>query len=221
VGQAVKLERMRTAIATDLHDDIGASLSQIAVLSEVARVDRNLGQPQANDRLDRVATLARELADSMSDVVWSIRAEPEGVDSLIRRMREFAIDLLESQAIGFELRAPQKSPHLQLSLQARRQLFLIFKECIHNAARHSRGTAVVADFEVAGQEILLRVRDNGRGIDDTGGVPGANGGNGIPSMKRRAESLGGRMEWTASPGGGCTAEAHLPVKHSAFGKAGL
>jgi signal transduction histidine kinase/ligand-binding sensor domain-containing protein len=221
VGQAVKLERMRTAIATDLHDDIGASLSQIAVLSEVARVDRNLGQPQANDRLDRVATLARELADSMSDVVWSIRAEPEGVDSLIRRMREFAIDLLESQAIGFELRAPQKSPHLQLSLQARRQLFLIFKECIHNAARHSRCTSVVAEFEVAGQEILLRVRDNGRGIDDTGGSPGRNGGNGIPSMKRRAESLGGRMEWTASPGGGCTAEAHLPVKHSAFGKLGL
>ena len=221
VGQAVKLERMRTAIATDLHDDIGASLSQIAVLSEVARVDGNLGQTQANDRLDRVATLARELADSMSDVVWSIRAEPEGVDSLIRRMREFAIDLLESQAIGFELRAPQKSPHLQLSLHARRQVFLIFKECIHNAARHSRCTSVLAEFEVASQEILLRVQDNGRGIADTGGAPGRNGGNGILSMKRRAESLGGRMDWTASPGGGCTAEAHLPVKHSAFGKLGL
>jgi len=190
-------------------------------LSEVARVHENLGQLQANDRLDRVATLARELADSMSDVVWSIRAEPEGVDSLIRRMREFAIDLLESQAIAFELRAPEKSPHLQLSLQARRQLLLIFKECVHNAARHSRATAVVADFEVAGQEILLRVRDNGCGIDDPGGAQGRNGGNGIPSMRQRAESLGGRMEWTASPGGGCTAEAHLPFKHSAFGKPGL
>jgi signal transduction histidine kinase/streptogramin lyase len=221
VAQAVNLERMRTAIATDLHDDIGASLSQIAVLSEVARVDRKGGQSQPDERLDRVATLARELAESMSDVVWSIRAEPEGVDSLIRRMREFAIDLLESQAIGFELRAPEKSPHLHLSLQARRQLFLIFKECIHNAARHSRGTTVVAEFEVAGQEILLRVRDNGCGIDATAGAPGKNGGNGIPSMKRRAESLGGRMEWKTSPGGGCTVSVHLPLRHSAFGKPGL
>jgi len=221
VAQAVKLERMRTAIATDLHDDIGASLSQIAVLSEVARVDLNSGQTQPNDRLDRVATLARECAESMSDVVWSIRAEPEGLDSLIRRMREFASDLLESQGIGFELRAPEKIPHLQLSLQARRQLLLIFKECIHNAARHSRGTAVVAEFEVAGEEILLRVRDNGRGIDETGAAPGKSGGNGIPSMKRRAESLGGRMEWTASPGVGCAVEVHLPVRHSAFGKPGL
>ena len=221
VAQAVKLERMRTAIATDLHDDIGASLSQIAVLSEVARVDRNPGQAEPNDRLDRVATLARECAESMSDVVWSIRAEPEGVDSLIRRMREFASDLLESQAIGFELRAPEKNPHLQLSLQARRQLLLIFKECIHNAARHSHGTAVVAEFEVAGQEILLRVRDNGCGAGDTGGTNGKSGGNGIPSMKRRAGILGGRMEWTASPGVGCTVEVHLPIRHSAFGTPGL
>jgi signal transduction histidine kinase len=221
VAQAVKLERMRTAIATDLHDDVGASLSQIAVLSEVARIDGNPGQPQGNDRLDRVATLARELADSMSDVVWSIRAEPEGVDSLIRRMREFASDLLESQAIGFELRAPKKIPDLQLSLQARRQLLLIFKECIHNAARHSHGTAVVAEFEVAGQQILLRVRDNGRGFDDPAGAPGRNGGNGMPSMQRRAESLGGQLKWSASPGGGCTVEAHLPIRHSAFGRPGL
>jgi ligand-binding sensor domain-containing protein/signal transduction histidine kinase len=221
VGQAVKLERMRTAIATDLHDDIGASLSQIAVLSEVARIDRNLGPSQPNDRLDRVATLARELADSMSDVVWSIRAEPEGLDSLVRRMREFAGDLLESQGIGFELCAPAKDPHLQLSLQARRQLLLIFKECIHNAARHSRCTAVAAEFEASDHEIVLRVRDNGRGIDQTGGAPARNGGNGIPSMKTRAESLGGRMEWTAPPGGGCTVAVHVPVRRSTFGRPGL
>ena len=187
----------------------------------MARIDGSLGQSQPNDRLDRVATLARELADSMSDVVWSIRAEPESVASLIRRMREFAGDLLESQGIRFELRAPEKGPHLQLSLHARRQLLLIFKECIHNAVRHSRCTAVVAEFELAGQEIVLRVRDNGCGIDDTGGAPRQNGGNGIPSMKRRAESLGGRMEWTARPGGGCMVGVHLPVRHSAFGKPGL
>jgi ligand-binding sensor domain-containing protein/signal transduction histidine kinase len=221
VAQAVKLERMRTAIATDLHDDIGASLSQIAVLSEVARVDRDPGRAQPNDRLDRVATLARELADSIGDVVWSIRAEPEGVDALIRRMREFAGDLLESQGVGFELRIAGKTTHLQLSLYARRQLFLIFKECVHNAARHSRCTTVVAEFEVHGPEVMLRVRDNGRGIDENGGTPGRNGGNGIPSMKTRAASLGGRMDWTASPDSGCTIAVRLPVRRRTFGKPGL
>ena len=101
VTQMVNLERMRTAIATDLHDDIGASLSQIAILSEVARV----GRP--SEPLERVAALARELVDSMSDIVWSIRSEPHGMDSLIRRMREFALDLLATQGIDFELKTPQ------------------------------------------------------------------------------------------------------------------
>jgi ligand-binding sensor domain-containing protein/signal transduction histidine kinase len=220
VAQAVGIERIRTAIATDLHDDLGASLSQIAILSEVARTDVRLRQHGPNERLERVAALARELVDSMSDIVWSLRAEPDGVDSLIRRMREFAIDLLESQAIGFELRAPGNDAHLQLSQQTRRQLFLIFKECIHNAARHSGCRAVLAELGVQGREILLRVRDDGCGLNDAGGAPRKNGGTGIPSMKRRAESLGGSMEWTASPGGGCTVEVHVPIRRRAFGKSG-
>lgn len=218
VAQAVSIERMRTTIATDLHDDVGASLSQIAILSEVARSDVSLRQHGPDERLERVAVLARELVDSMSDIVWSLRAEPDGVDSLIRRMREFAIDLLESQAIGFELRAPGKDAHLQLSQQTRRQLFLIFKECIHNAARHSGCRAVLAELGVQGREILLRVRDDGRGLNDAGGAPSKNGGTGIPSMKRRAQSLGGSVEWTASPGGGCTVEVHVPMRRRAFGK---
>jgi signal transduction histidine kinase/ligand-binding sensor domain-containing protein len=221
VAQAVQIERMRNNIATDLHDDIGASLSQIAILSEVARSDAHMGQSGPNERLERVAALARELVDSMSDVVWSIRAQPEGVDSLIRRMREFANDLLESQAIAFELRAPGPDTHIQLGLEARRQLLLIFKECLHNAARHSGCTAVEAELAVEGREILLRVHDNGRGLSDTGGSPKSNGGTGIPSMRRRAKSLGGSMQWTSGPAGGCTVEVRLPMHYGAFGKSSL
>jgi signal transduction histidine kinase len=186
----------------------------------VARVEDKFGQSQPNERLERVATLARELVDSMSDIVWSIRAAPEGWESLVRRMREFAIDLLESTAIGFELRTPEKDTHVQVSLQARRQLFLIFKECIHNAARHSHCTAVVAELQAANHEVVLRVRDNGRGLNNSAAAPRSHGGNGIPSMRRRAESLGGRMQWTAGPGG-CTVEVRLPMRHGAFRKSSL
>jgi signal transduction histidine kinase len=153
----------------------------------------------------------------MSDIVWSIRAEPNGVDSLIRRMREFANDLLASQGIAFELQASAKDIHSSLGLQTRRQIFLIFKECVHNAVRHSGCTAVVAELKVEGREILLRMRDNGRGLNNASGRPRNTGGTGIPSMRRRAENLGGSMEWTASPGGGCTVEVHLPMGRGAFG----
>ena len=218
VTQMVNLERMRTAIATDLHDDIGASLSQIAILSEVARVGN--GQGQAGEPLQRIAALARELVDSMGDIVWSIRSEPRGMEPLVRRMREFAIDLLTVQAIDFRLQAPRASDEVELNLHARRQLFLIFKECIHNIARHSHCTLVVAEITKLDRELLLTIQDNGRGLDPGERPPAWNGGTGIPSMRKRAESLGGRVEIVSAPGQGCTVSVHLPTRRGALTKAG-
>jgi ligand-binding sensor domain-containing protein/signal transduction histidine kinase len=218
VAHMVSLERMRTMIATDLHDDIGASLSQIAILSEVARagVSRENRLPQ--ESMQRVAALARELVDSMSDIVWSIRAEPDDLDSLVRRMREFALDLLASQGIGFELRAPQPGENAHLSLQARRQLFLMFKECIHNVSRHSGCTAVKADLKLVEREIWLTVEDNGKGLNPVEKAPGWTGGTGIPGMRRRAETLGGSIQFNSKPGEGCTVSIRLPVRRGAFAK---
>ena len=207
VAQAVSVERIRTAIATDLHDDIGSSLAQIAILSEVARVNAN-GAGRPGEPLERVAILAREVVDSMGDIVWSIRSEAHGMESLTRRMREFALDLLSSQGIDFELRTPEMGKPAELSLQARRQVFLIFKECIHNAARHSRCTAVMAELRIADREAVLTVEDNGTGLrpeDKT------TGGTGISNMRRRSAELGGRMELTSKPGEGCSVAIRFPM----------
>jgi signal transduction histidine kinase/streptogramin lyase len=220
VAQMVSIERMRTAIASDLHDDIGASLSQIAILSEVARAGGD-GRVQAGEPLERVAALARELVDSMSDIVWSIRSDPHGLDSLVRRMREFALDLLGSQGIEFELRTSHQREDAELSLQTRRQLFLIFKECIHNAARHSRCTAVRAELTVTDRDVAMTVEDNGAGLSIPEKTPGMNGGNGIPNMRRRAESLGGRLELNFKHGKGCVVSVHLPLRRSVLAKAGF
>jgi ligand-binding sensor domain-containing protein/signal transduction histidine kinase len=217
VTQMVNLERMRTAIATDLHDDIGSSLSHIAVLSEVARAGVGGENRRTQESLERVAVLARELVDSLSDIVWSIRAVPDGLDSLVSRMREFALDLLGGQRIDFELRAPPAGQSgQQLSLQARRHLFLMFKECIHNASRHSACTAVKAELKVVEREILLTVADNGRGVQLAEMSPGYRGGNGIPGMRRRAETLGGSIRIVSEPGKGCTVSMRLPLRRSLF-----
>jgi signal transduction histidine kinase/streptogramin lyase len=231
VAQAVSLERIRTTIATDLHDDIGSSLSQIAILSEVVRVNANgqgratgegpaNGQGHAAESLERVATLARELVDSMNDIVWSIHSEVRGMDSLIRRMREFGIDLLSSQGIDFELRTPAAGKNVELSLQARRQVFLIFKECIHNAARHSRCTAVVAELKIADREAVLTIEDNGTGLRQEDKTVGARselpGGTGIPNMRRRSQELGGRMQLTSKPCEGCCVEIRFPMRRGPF-----
>ncbi len=210
LAQMLHVERMRTSIATDLHDDIGSGLSQIAILSEVARVRGNGWGPA--EPLERVATLARELVDSMDEIVWSIRSEPRGMESLVRRMREFALDLLDSQGIKFELHAPNSGSERQVSLQMRRQLFLMFKECIHNAARHSRCTAVVAELEVSSSEVMVTVGDNGSGMNLVKDLADGTSGSGISGMRRRAKSLGGRMELISTPGCGCTVVIRLPAR---------
>jgi ligand-binding sensor domain-containing protein/signal transduction histidine kinase len=217
VTEMVNLERMRTAIATDLHDDIGSSLSQIAVLSEVARRGVNGDNPRTQESLQRVALLARELVDSLDDIVWSIRSVPDGLDSMVARMREFALDLLAGQGIHFELHSPepgQSTP--QMSLQARRHLFLIFKECIHNAARHSACTDVAAELKIGEREIVLTVADNGKGML-SGDEPAAfSGGNGIPGMRQRAEILGGSIRFLSKPGEGCRVSMTLPLPRRPF-----
>lgn len=200
---------MRTVIATDLHDDIGSSLSQIAILSEVARVR---GDDRASEPLQRIATLARELVDSMSDIVWSIRTEPDDVDSLTRRMREFALDLLSSQGIEFELRAPRAGENWNLSLNARRSLFLMFKECIHNAVRHAQCSSVIAELRLMDHELMLRVEDNGIGLNGEAKASGRNDGTGISGMRWRVRSLGGRMDIAANTGKGCCVTIWLPVR---------
>jgi len=207
VAQAVSVERIRTAIATDLHDDIGSSLAQIAILSEVARVNAN-GAGRPGEPLERVAILAREVVDSMGDIVWSIRSEAHGMESLVRRMREFALDLLSSQGVDFELRTLDMGKPAELSMQARRQVFLIFKECIHNAARHSRCTAVMAELKMADREAILTVQDNGTGLRSEDKTTS---GTGISNIGKRSAELGGTMELTSKPGEGCSVAIRIPI----------
>ncbi len=219
LAQMVAIERMRTSIATDLHDDIGSSLSQIAVLSEVARAGVGGENRRTQESLQKVAVLAREMVDSMSDIVWSIQAAPEGLDSLAARMREFALDLLAGQGIAFQLRSQpglDGAPHL--SLQARRHLFLMFKECIHNIARHSGGTSAWADLKVVEREIVLTIEDNGQGWGPVEERVERSGGHGFPGMRRRAESLGGSLEVASTPGAGCRVRIRIPARRSALAR---
>jgi ligand-binding sensor domain-containing protein/signal transduction histidine kinase len=211
------LERMRTAIATDLHDDIGTSLAQIAVLSEVAQVNGAESVSQSDPPLARIGDLAREVTDSVNDIVWSIRSGDESLESLTRRMREFAAEFLEPAGIEFSWAAAKAPPGLKLTLNSRRQIFLIYKECMHNLLKHSGCRAARITFEVGNQEAVMTVADNGKGLNGSSRSQSSRGGNGLSNMRRRAESMAGSVEFSTSPGGGCQVTLRLPVRKRAFG----
>src|SRR6185436_2583200 len=132
VGQLLELERVRTRIATDLHDDIGASLSRVAILSEVERQQNTGHSNESAARLAEIANSARALVDSMSDIVWSVGPRRDDLRSVVTRIRQFGADVFETQGIEWKMNVPPDLQHTKLTPEQRRDMFLICKEALNN-----------------------------------------------------------------------------------------
>jgi signal transduction histidine kinase len=201
-----EIERVRRRIAVDLHDDIGSSLTQISVLSEVAR--RQAGDSAGLERpLELIAGSSRELIDSMSDIVWAINPQRDHVADLAHRMRRFAADTLTARNIAFTMELPDALEDIKLEGNLRREVFLIFKEALNNAVRHSGCTRMEIGLRLEDQRLRLELRDNGRGFD----MAGAGNGHGLTSMSGRAAGIGGRFEIVSEPGRGCGIALEVPL----------
>jgi len=199
----LELERVRLRIAVDLHDDIGASLSQIAILSEVAR--RQASGAGVDEPLARVAATSREVVDAMNDIVWAINPQRDSLGDLTSRIRRFASDVLASRGVRLRFAAPH-GPGPRLDHDVRRELLLMLKESITNVARHADASEVSVEIALSGEWLTLAVRDNGRGFDANAIEPG----HGVASIRRRVESLGGTVAIDSSPGAGTDIIAVVP-----------
>jgi len=213
VNQLLEVERVRTRIASDLHDDVGSGLTQIAILSEVVKQDSS---SHKGEQLSRIADLSRELVDGMGEIVWAMNPQWDQLGDLVQRMRRFASDIFVARGIDFQFRAPSAEFHLPLRSDLRRQVYLIFKEAVNNSVRHSGCTQVSISMAVEKGELRLEVSDNGKGIDLEGNPGDKNGGHGLGSMRQRAAELGGRLDIESNPGQGARVFLTVPVSHRSF-----
>jgi ligand-binding sensor domain-containing protein/signal transduction histidine kinase len=211
MAQLVTLERIRLRIASDLHDDIGAGLSQIAILSEVAKRDVKVNASRAEEMLDHVANVSRELVDSMSEIVWAISPRRDSLTALVQRMRRFGGDLLAPRDIQFDFRVLQSDRDLELRPGLSRHTFLIYKEAINNVARHANCTHVNASLSFDRREIVLAISDDGRGLRTHLADHGLEG-HGLASMRRRAGEMDGHIEFISEGGAGTRIVLHVPLK---------
>ncbi|MEW6212087.1 MAG: two-component regulator propeller domain-containing protein [Acidobacteriota bacterium] len=208
VRRLLELERVRTRIASDLHDDIGANLTKIGILSEVVRQQAHGLDNQMAEPLSSIARISRESVASMSDIVWAINPKRDTLRDLTRRMREFAGEILANHDIEFELRAPSSETYLKLGADVRRTVFLIFKEAVNNIVRHSDCDKADIELRVEGSLLVLDVSDDGKGFDATREAVG----NGLASMRSRAASMGGEVEINSRNPSGTRVTLRLPVK---------
>jgi signal transduction histidine kinase len=206
----VELEQVRKRIATDLHDDIGASLTRISLLSEVAQRRQSSVEPAGNNSLSVIAGLARELVDSMSDIVWAINPERDSLGDLTQRMRRFAGDVFSARGIDFQFHQSDFGDNARVGANFRREIFLIFKEAVNNAVRHSECSDAEIEFKLMNGALFLKVSDNGRGFD----VENKSNGHGLASMRARIERLGGEMNAVSAQDKGSALAFTVPVGKS-------
>jgi two-component sensor histidine kinase len=213
LAQVLAVERIRTRIATDLHDDIGSSLSQIAILSEVARRKIENVDAEAAEPLSDIATVSSELVDAMGDIVWSINPKHDHLSNLEHRIRRFATDVLTARGIDLEFRTTATQADLRIGTDIRRQVFLIFKEAVNNIARHSGASLVTVEFNVAQEYLVLQIKDNGTGFDPAGDAEG----NGLVNIRKRASDLGGSAVFESFSDRGTTLALRVPLTYQRWG----
>ncbi|MBI1341316.1 MAG: tetratricopeptide repeat protein [Terrimonas sp.] len=204
-----KLEQqvLRNRIARDLHDDIGSTLSSIDISSRIAMVKRD--DPElVFAQLSKIRQQAVQTMDSMSDIVWSINPVNDNFESMLSRMREFATEICEPGSIHLSFEVEAGVEKISLDDQRRKNIFLLFKESVNNALKYSDCTTLDIRFGWQGKnKLLLTIRDNGKGFErDT-----VRKGNGLTSMRSRAEQLGGIFHIESGIGKGTVIQLECPV----------
>lgn len=220
------IERERTRIARDIHDDLGSQLTRITMLSESA------ANPEAEphktaDGIRRIYDTARELTRSMDEIVWAVSPRHDTLESLASYFERFAQDMLVPAGIRCRLDLPLQFPEWHLTSEVRHNVFLAFKEALHNAVKHSGATEVFVRLTVKEKSFELSVEDNGRGFaagEKAKNLPAAPGraasGNGLENMRKRLAAIGGNCDIQSASGAGAKVIFYVQIKSSALGKAG-
>lgn len=201
------LEKERARIARDIHDDLGSSLTEIGLLGALAVREAT---PLAETRVhvNRIMERTQELARTLDETVWALNPKNDWLGRLAIYLCQFTKEFLEPTSIGCRLEVAPGLPEVPLAAEVRHNLFLVVKEALHNAVRHSGGTCLWLRMAVQDCAFTLEVEDNGRGFNvDTHHESG----NGLRNMSRRMEELGGRLRVQSAPGKGTLIKLRLPL----------
>jgi signal transduction histidine kinase len=201
--QQLKLQQLRNKIASDLHDDVGSTLSSISIFSEMAKQQSKEVIPM----LDTIGESSRKMLDAMADIVWTINPENDQFEKIILRMRSFAYELLGAKKIDFEFVAEDDVTKMKLPMEVRKNLYLIFKEATNNIVKYAEANKAM--FSIKGEEndLIMLIRDNGKGFD----IRQSTQGNGLKNMKKRADEISAQLTIESFPGNGTTIQLRVAV----------
>lgn len=208
--QRRRLERFREGLARDLHDEMGSTLSSIRFFSEFANQQVGDDKPQVTPVLQRISQSASTLGDSMQDIIWAMKNKNDQLEDLAARMTEFGLRLMEARNINFKTHVSDDFLGKHLQPEVRRNIYLIFKEAMNNAAKYAEASEVELFLSIKKGLLLMKISDNGKGFEP-GSQHADGGGNGLRNMRMRAGDIGGKVEFISKLGEGTRVELRVQV----------
>lgn len=204
--RSIAMERMQQRISSDLHDDIGASLTSINILSQLSQ-QQKIYTATRNEYLQKINEQTSEVTNALRDIVWSINPKNDKLEIILARMKRYAAELLESKNIEHSFESNIRPEDEITDADIRQNLYLIFKEAVNNLAKYADATKALITLHKEAGKITLEVKDNGNGFDPVH----VNKGNGIENMQRRARMIDAKFSLVAAPGNGTQVKAVIPL----------
>jgi signal transduction histidine kinase len=207
VARLRAIERLRVQIAANLHDDVGARLTKVGMLTEL--VDRETSDSSPNKpHIRNIFRTVREVIQAMDEIVWTINPKNDSLDHLANYIFQYAQEYFQDTGVSCRVDMPPQLPDLPVSTESRHNLFMAVKEALNNSLKHAHATEVRVGLGVANGRMTITVSDNGRGF-----APGQASvkGDGLENMNHRLEQIGGHLVLESEPGGGT--RIRMEVEH--------
>ena len=205
--QKEMLEYERARIARDLHDQLGANLTQITLLGEMAEADKD--QPgEIEEHAQQICATARETTRSLDEIVWAVNPSNDTLEGLVNYACKYAQDYFAMANVSYRAELPPGLPPIPILPEVRHNVFLAFKEAVNNVVKHARAREAHVKLQLEPKQFTLIVSDNGRGVGDLSGKKLRNG---LKNMRRRLADVHGRFDIGPGPQGGTVVTLTVPI----------
>lgn len=215
INELTKRQNIRNKIAQDLHDSVGSTLSSISVYSQVAKIQHAKGNnEQLSDVIQKIGITSTDMISEMNDIVWAINPRNDSMEKILQRMESFAKPLLQTKNISLVFDYDRSLLHVNLSMEQRKNFYLIFKETVNNVVKYSEAKNLQVSIKVEHHAVHFIAKDDGVGFDAVqmkALAARSLSGNGLNNMKRRAKEMTGTCSIDSAPGKGTTVELRFHV----------
>jgi signal transduction histidine kinase/ligand-binding sensor domain-containing protein len=196
--QRAALDRERTRIARDLHDDMGCTLNMVALTLDMTQREAGVGEA-LNGKIEHCSTIVRQVGRSVDQIVWAINPRNDTLRYMVDYISQFAVEFLNAADIPCRMDLPESFPDQMISPEARHNLLLVVKEALNNVLRHAHASEVRVRLTVSENQVTIVIEDNGRGFEHP---PDNTSCDGLRNMRQRMEEIGGQFQLASRPGAG-------------------